>query len=131
LRPMFPKELMRPRERQALFLAEFFGGPADYTKKHGKQSLVCSHASFAIGPEHVQAWLGHMAAALDAAGIPEPERSTMWGYFEETAPTLADPLLAFRRLTWEQVQHHLEQDPALIHRRDGRGGTLLHAAAGG
>src|SRR5215218_8442210 len=81
LRPMFPKELIRPRERQALFLAEFFGGPAGYTQKHGKTSLGCRHAPFAIGPDHVQAWLGHMAAALDAAGIPEPERTTMWQYF--------------------------------------------------
>jgi ankyrin repeat protein len=71
-----------------------------------------------------------MAAALDAVGIPEPERTTMWQYFEETAPTLADPLLHFRHLTLEQLRHHLERDPALVHQQDGRGGTLLHAAAG-
>src|SRR5437899_13108839 len=99
LRPMFPNELARPRERQALFLAEFFGGPAGYTQKHGKTSLVCRHAPFAIGPAEVRAWLGHMFAALDAVDIPEPERATMRQYFEATAPTLADPLLAFRRLT--------------------------------
>src|SRR5438445_10745096 len=83
LRPMFPKELIRPRERQALFLAEFFGGPADYTRKHGKQSLVCSHAPFAIGPGEVHAWLVHMVAALDQVGIPEPERTAIRQYFEE------------------------------------------------
>jgi hemoglobin len=55
LRPMFPKELGRPRERQALFLAEFFGGPAEYTRKHGKNSLVCKHAPFPIGPPEVKA----------------------------------------------------------------------------
>jgi hemoglobin len=130
LRPMFPKDLIRPRERQALFLAEFFGGPADYTRKHGKKSLVCSHAPFAIGPDQVQAWLGHMLAALDRVGIPEPDRTRMRQYFEETAPTLADPLLSFRHLTVEQLKQHLEQDPALVHRQDGRGATLLHAAAG-
>src|SRR5438034_6933905 len=80
LRPMFPRDLIRPRERQALFLAEFFGGPAGYTQKHGKQSLVCSHAAFAIGPAQVQAWLGHMFAALEAIGIPEPERTMMRQY---------------------------------------------------
>jgi hemoglobin len=130
LRPMFPKELIRPRERQALFLAEVFGGPADYTRKHGKKSLVCIHAPFAIGPGEVQAWLGHMFAALDTAGIPEPQRTTMRQYFEETAPTLADPLLSFRHLTLDQLKAHLEQDPALVHTQDGQGGTLLHAAAG-
>jgi hemoglobin len=130
LRPMFPKELTRPRERQALFLAEFFGGPAGYTQKHGKTSLVCRHAPFAIGPAEVRAWLGHMFAALDAAGIPEPERAVMRQYFEATAPTLADPLLAFRRLTLEELTDHLEQDPALVHQQTADGSTLLHAAAG-
>jgi hemoglobin len=130
LRPMFPKDLIRPRERQALFLAEFFGGPADYTRKHGKQSLGCRHAPFAIGPEEVQAWLGHMSAALDAAGIPEPERTLMQRYFDKTAPGLSDPLLAFRHLTLEELKLQLELDPSLIRRQTGNGSTLLHAAAG-
>jgi hemoglobin len=130
LRPMFPKDLIRPRERQALFLAEFFGGPAGYTQKHGKQSLVCSHAPFPIGPDKAQAWLAHMFAALDTAGIPEPERTAMWQYFEETAPTLADPLLAFRHLTLEQLKDHLEQNPSLAHPQGREEVTLLHDAAG-
>jgi hemoglobin len=129
LRPMFPRELTRPRERQALFLAEFFGGPAGYTQKHGKKSLVCSHAPFAIGPDEVRAWLGHMFAVLDAVGIPEPERTAMRQYFEATALTLADALLAFRRLTLEELRGHLEQDPTLVHKQTGDGSTLLHAAA--
>jgi hemoglobin len=133
LRPMFPKELIRPRERQALFLAELFGGPAEYTRKGRRVSssgLTCIHAPFAIGPGEVRAWLGHMVAALDVAGIPEPERSMMRQYFEETAPSLADPLLAYRHLTLEELKSHLEADAALVHVRDGGGGTLLHAAAG-
>jgi hemoglobin len=130
LRPMFPRDLVRPRERLALFLAEFFGGPAEYTKKYGKTSLGCRHASFAIGPAEAQAWLGHMTVALEAGGIPEPERALMQRYFDETAPTLADPLLAFRNLTRERLAKCLEQDPALVHRQDGSGRTLLHAASG-
>jgi len=130
LRPMFPKDLIRPREKQALFLAEFFGGPAGYTEKHGKTSLLCRHAPFAIGPEEVAAWLRHMFAALDAVAIPDPERAVMRQYFEETAPTLADLLRPYRRLTLEQLKNHLEQDPALVHQQTGDGSTLLHAAAG-
>jgi len=129
LRPMFPSDLIRPRERQARFLAEFFGGPSEYTQKHGKNSLVCRHAAFPIGPDEVQAWLGHMFAALDATAVPEPERTIMRQYFEATAPTLADPLIAYRHLTLEQLKHHLEQDPTLVHRQTGNGSTLLHAAA--
>jgi hemoglobin len=129
LRPMFPKELTQRRERLALFLAEFFGGPPDYTRKHGKNSLGCRHAPFAIGPAEVQAWLRNMLAALDAAGIPEPERALMRQYFEQTAPTLSDPLLPYRRLTLKQLRDHLEQDPALVHKQAGDGSTLLHAAA--
>jgi hypothetical protein len=127
---MFPSDLIRPRERQARFLAEFFGGPAEYTQKHGKNSLICRHAAFPIGPPEVQAWLGHMFAALEATDVPEPERTIMQQYFETTAPTLADPLIAYRQLTPEQLKHHLEQDPALVHVQAGNGSTLLHAAAG-
>jgi hemoglobin len=49
LRPMFPKELIRLRERQALFLAEVFGGPTDHARKLGKKGLGCIHAPFATG----------------------------------------------------------------------------------
>jgi len=130
LRPIFPKNLTRPREKQALFLAEHFGGPADYTRKHGKQSLVCRHAAFAIGPSELQAWLEHMLAALDAVGIPEPERTAMRQYFDRTAPILADPVLPFRHLTLTRLRDHLEQDPTLVHQQRGDGSTLLHVAAG-
>jgi hemoglobin len=133
LRSMFPKEMTRSRERLAHFLGEVFGGPAEYTRKGGRNTasgLHCVHAPFPIGPDEVRAWLGHMDAALELVGIPEHERSVMWQYFEETAPGLADPLLAYRHLPLEELRRHVEKDPALVHVRDGGGGTLLHAAAG-
>jgi hemoglobin len=50
LRPMFPRILTSARERQALFLAQFFGGPALYSEKRGHPRLRMRHIPFDIGP---------------------------------------------------------------------------------
>jgi ankyrin repeat protein len=71
-----------------------------------------------------------MAVALDQAGIPEPERDLMWQDFEAIAPTLSDPLIAYRHLTLGELKDQLDQNPALVHQQGGDGGTLLHQAAG-
>ena len=35
LRPMFPDDMAQAEERQFLFLAQYFGGPATYTERLG------------------------------------------------------------------------------------------------
>jgi hemoglobin len=88
LRPMFPADLAPGKEYQYLFLMQYFGGPRDYGDLRGHPRLRMRHAPFPIGPEERDAWLGHMLAALDEAGIPEPARSAMRSYFEMAAPAM-------------------------------------------
>ena len=65
LRDVFPKNLVPTTEWLALFLAERFGGPAEYRAKRGKQSLRCRHAHIQIGSAEAERWLGHMFATID------------------------------------------------------------------
>lgn len=88
LRPMYPSSLHCARKHLALFLAQFFGGPADYNALRGSPRLRMRHVPFQIGQAERDHWLAHMIAALDEVGVPEPARSLMHGYFTSTSTFL-------------------------------------------
>jgi hemoglobin len=85
LRPMFPDDLDGAKERLALFLIQYFGGPSTYSERRGHPRLRMRHLPFSIGRAERDAWLGHMLAAIDAIDIAEPARSQMRDYFERGA----------------------------------------------
>lgn len=85
LRPMFPDDRAGAEERLALFLMQYFGGPMTYSARRGHPRLRMRHIPFAIGQVERDAWLGHMLAAIDAAGIAEPARTAMRDYFDGAA----------------------------------------------
>ena len=89
LRPLFVDESFDgPKERLGLFLAQFFGGPPNYSLQRGHPMLRARHLPFAIGKPERDAWVGHMLAAIDAVGIAEPARSEMREYFQRAATFL-------------------------------------------
>lgn len=85
LRPMFQPDLEQAREHLALFLAQYFGGPDDYSQQRGHPRLRMRHLPFRIGPAERDAWVGHMLGALRDAELPESARATMEEYFERSA----------------------------------------------
>lgn len=85
LASMFPEDMTEPKERLALFLAQFFGGPPEYSNRRGHPRLRMRHLPFTIGQQERDAWLGHMLAALDEVGIQEPALSEMRTYFEDAS----------------------------------------------
>jgi hemoglobin len=85
LRPLFPADLGPGKEGQFLFITQYFGGPQRYTEQRGRPFLRMRHMPFAIGQPERDAWVGHMLAAIDAVGIPEPHRGIMREYFERGA----------------------------------------------
>lgn len=85
LRPMYPKHLKCAEDMLAQFLAQFFGGPADYSALRGHPRLRLRHARFRIGEAERDAWLVNMYAAMDEVGIEEPIRTPMRDYFIKTA----------------------------------------------
>jgi hemoglobin len=85
LADMFPEDMSEPKEHLALFLAQFFGGPPEYSLRRGHPRLRMRHLPFAIGKRERDAWLGHMLGALDECGIDEPALSEMKAYFEDAS----------------------------------------------
>lgn len=87
LRPMYPPEsdLKEERENLALFLIQYFGGPAIYSQKRGHPRLRMRHAPFVIGPAARDAWLQHMEAAIAATPAVAPVVENLRSYFIEVA----------------------------------------------
>jgi hemoglobin len=89
LRVVYPSEDLAPaRRRLTLFLAQYWGGPADYDRERGEPRLRMRHFPFAIGPAERDRWLDHMRQAIDELA-PAPEvRGALLQYFEMAAEAL-------------------------------------------
>ena len=76
------------RERFALFLLEWLGGPALYSPVHGHPRLRMRHARVKVDVAMRDAWLRCMNAAMDDVGVPEPTRPWLSQRFSEVADFL-------------------------------------------
>jgi hemoglobin len=65
LRPLYPDDLSESRRHLALFLMQYWGGPATYNEERGHPRLRMRHAPFVVGPAERDAWLRHMRSAVD------------------------------------------------------------------
>ena len=72
LLPLYPdqQDLGPARERLALFLGQYWGGPGTYSEQRGHPRLRMRHAPFVIGETERDHWATAMLDAL-AATIPE------------------------------------------------------------
>jgi len=73
LRPLFPEDMTEGRIKQAEFLEQWLGGEARYSAKYGHPRLRMRHFPFVIDQRGAGRWLRHMAEALRAGGVGEPE----------------------------------------------------------
>ncbi len=76
------------RDRFALFLIGWLGGPNDYTQKHGHPRLRMRHARVPVNGAHKDAWLSAMKVALDGRTIDPSVRAWLDGRFAEVADFL-------------------------------------------
>lgn len=90
LTPLYPEDLRESRRTTSLFLAQFWGGPPEYSEERGHPRLRMRHAPFAIGSVERNAWLGHMLAAVRSAPVPlPPEVETLFvEYFERASAAM-------------------------------------------
>jgi hemoglobin len=67
LLPLYPdgEDLGPAQERLALFLGQYWGGPATYSERRGHPRLRMRHAPYRIGEAERDHWLAAMAGALD------------------------------------------------------------------
>jgi hemoglobin len=81
LRPLYPADLEPGKRALALFLGQYWGGPAAYSAEKGHPRLRMRHAPFAIDAAARDAWLSAMLASVDEAAAPEVARERLSEYF--------------------------------------------------
>lgn len=94
LRPLYPDDLTESRDHLALFLMQYWGGPATYYEQRGHPRLRMRHAPFVIGNPERDAWLRHMQEALGslqtAGRISEPDAIELSDYLQMAANSLVN-----------------------------------------
>ena len=76
------------RDRFALFLIGWLGGPDDYVKLHGHPRLRMRHAHVPIDDAMRDAWLRCMSAAMEEHGVSGDLRALLDRRFAEIADSL-------------------------------------------
>jgi len=88
LRPLYPADLAPARRSLALFLGQYWGGPAIYSAEKGHPRLRMRHAPFVIADRERDAWLAAMLAALEDADAPPAAVTLMIEYFTTASAAL-------------------------------------------
>lgn len=83
-----PEDLGPAKHKLALFLAQYWGGPATYSQERGHPALRMRHAPFAIGAEERDRWLTHMRDAVAGMEAPLEIAEALTEYFEMAAAAL-------------------------------------------
>jgi hemoglobin len=94
LRPLYPDDLAESSRHLALFLMQYWGGPATYGEERGHPRLRMRHAPFVVGPAERDAWLRHMLAALhdleSASRIAPTDAAELRDYLDMAAHSLVN-----------------------------------------
>ena len=88
LRPIYPEDLGPGKRALAMFLAQYWGGPPQYTAEKGHPRLRMRHFPFTIGPRERDAWVRAMLGALDETAAPRVVADAMRDYFEMAATAM-------------------------------------------
>lgn len=90
LRALYPADLEPGKANLAGFLAQYWGGPPDYSARRGHPRLRMRHFRFAIGPQEREAWVRHMVAAVRAGDAAPDDAQALVDYFEGAAAMLVN-----------------------------------------
>ena len=88
LRSLYPDDLGPGKRALAMFLAQYWGGPPEYSAEKGHPRLRMRHFPFAIGPAQRDAWLGAMLAAVDQVDAPDAAKQAMGEYFTHASTAM-------------------------------------------
>ena len=89
--PMYPEhDLEGAIQRLTMFLEQYWGGPGTYSEQRGHPRLRIRHQPFPVTPTARDAWLRHMRAAVDEAGLSPMHESMLWDYLDRAAHALVN-----------------------------------------
>lgn len=83
-----PKNLKQSREKFALFLIGWSGGPQTYIETRGHPALKRRHQPFAIGPKERDGWFWCMNKALEESGYDAEVVAYLKNHFKEATEFL-------------------------------------------
>jgi len=81
---LFKSDKSEIKEKQRLFLTQFFGGPALYSHQHGHPQLRARHMPHSITQDDAAEWLSCMSAAITSLEIEESLKDEL---FKRLVPT--------------------------------------------
>jgi hemoglobin len=94
LLPLYPAEDLGPggaaRDRLAMFLMQYWGGPTTYSDTRGHPRLRMRHAGWRITSRERDAWLSHMLSAVAKLDISEDAREQLADYLMGAAHSLVN-----------------------------------------
>ncbi|MDP9418479.1 MAG: globin [Actinomycetota bacterium] len=100
LRPLYPDEDLGPAaDRLRMFLEQYWGGPRTYSEQRGHPRLRMRHVAFLVGEPERDAWLHHMRAAVDEAGLEPADERELWDYLVMAANSLVNAPAQAPRVT--------------------------------
>ena len=82
--PLFKTDKAVIKEKQRLFLTQFFGGPPLYSNQYGHPKLRARHLPHPISEEDAVAWLSCMSEALSTLELDEAVKDEI---FKRLLPT--------------------------------------------
>ncbi|HTH30732.1 MAG TPA: globin [Lacibacter sp.] len=82
---LFKTDKNEIKEKQRLFLTQFFGGPALYSEKFGHPRLRARHMPHIITQDDAVAWLSCMSVALKGLPVEETLKDELFKRFVPTA----------------------------------------------
>ena len=88
LRPMYPKDLNPGKAHLSAFLAQYWGGPNNYSLERGHPRLKTRHEHFSIGTNERDIWFDYMNLALKSMDISTDDLTEMLNYFEHTSTNM-------------------------------------------
>mgnify|MGYP001795629953 CR=1 FL=1 len=74
LRPLYPEDLAPGREKLALFLQQWLGGPGGDSDMYGHPRLRMRHLPFAVTELGAGRGLRHMRQAMQEAGVDDGQK---------------------------------------------------------
>lgn len=88
LRVMYPEDLTEAKAHLALFLVQYFGGPADYQALRGHPRLRMRHSPYVIDVVARDAWIAAMLHGVGLSTAGPTERAELIHYFDSSAHSL-------------------------------------------
>lgn len=83
--PLFHNDIEEIKEKQYMFLTQFFGGPRLYIEKYGPPRMRMRHLPHKIDQKTMEAWLLCMKKAIATLDLPEKDAQSLYNSFPKLA----------------------------------------------